>query len=151
MKLAAIDIGTNSIHIVVVEATGRGSFEVIDREKRMVKLGAGLWTTHRLSERAFADGLEVLRRYYKLAESRGVDEILAVATSATREADNGTAFLDAIFRETGLMPRVISTFLVSMRGSTMISSPAASAAGVASLTRPSWRSTSTRALSAPWL
>ena len=53
-------------------------------------------------------GLEVLRRYYKLAESRGVDEILAVATSATREADNGTEFLDAIFRETGLMPRVIS-------------------------------------------
>jgi exopolyphosphatase/guanosine-5'-triphosphate,3'-diphosphate pyrophosphatase len=108
VKLAAIDIGTNSIHVVVVEATGRGSFEVIDREKRMVKLGAGLWTTHRLSERAFADGLEVLRRYYKLAESRGVDEILAVATSATREADNGTEFLDAIFRETGLMPRVIS-------------------------------------------
>ncbi len=108
MKLAAIDIGTNSIHIVVVEATGRGSFEVIDREKRMVKLGAGLWTTHRLSQRAFSDGLEVLRRYYKLAESRGVDEILAVATSATREAENGTEFLDAIFRETGLMPRVIS-------------------------------------------
>ena len=106
MKLAAIDIGTNSIHIVVVEATGRGSFEVIDREKRMVKLGAGLWTTHRLSQRAFSDGLEVLRRYYKLAESRGVDEILAVATSATREAENGTEFLDAIFRETGLMPRV---------------------------------------------
>jgi exopolyphosphatase/guanosine-5'-triphosphate,3'-diphosphate pyrophosphatase len=108
VKLAAIDIGTNSVHIVVVEATGRGSFEVIDREKRMVKLGAGLWTTHRLSPRAFSDGLEVLRRYYKLAESRGVDEILAVATSATREAENGTEFLDAIFRETGLMPRVIS-------------------------------------------
>ncbi len=108
MKLAAIDIGTNSIHIVVVEAKGRGGFEVIDRQKRMVKLGAGLFTTHRLSDRACADGLEVVRRYYKLAESRGVDEILAVATSATREADNGSEFLEAIFRETGLTPRVIS-------------------------------------------
>ncbi|HEV8245729.1 MAG TPA: Ppx/GppA phosphatase family protein, partial [Polyangiaceae bacterium] len=108
MKLAAIDIGTNSIHIIVVEASGRGAFEVIDREKRMVKLGAGLWTTHRLSERACADGLEVIRRYYKLAESRGVDEILAVATSATREAENGSQFLEAIFAETGLTPRVIS-------------------------------------------
>jgi exopolyphosphatase / guanosine-5'-triphosphate,3'-diphosphate pyrophosphatase len=108
VKLAAIDIGTNSIHIVIVEATSRGGFEVIDRQKRMVKLGAGLWTTQRISDRAVADGLEVIRRYYKLAESRGVDEILAVATSATREADNGSEFLEAIFRETGLVPRVIS-------------------------------------------
>ena len=108
MKLAAIDIGTNSIHIVIVEATGRGGFEVIDRQKRMVKLGAGLWTTQRISDRAVNDGLEVIRRYYKLAESRGVDEILAVATSASREAENGSEFLEAIFRETGLTPRVIS-------------------------------------------
>lgn len=107
MKLAAIDIGTNSIHMVVVEAQGR-RFEVIDREKVMVKLGAGLFGPMRLTERAMNDGLEVLRRYCKLAESRGVQEILAVATSAVREADNGTEFLDAVFRETGLVPRVIS-------------------------------------------
>lgn len=108
MKLAAIDIGTNSVHMVVVEITGPRSFHVIDREKTMVRLGAELFGSMRLSERAFSEGLEALKRYFRLAESRGVDEILAVATAATREAENGTEFLDAIFRETGLMPRVIS-------------------------------------------
>lgn len=107
MKLAAIDIGTNSIHMIVVEAHGK-RFEVIDREKIMVKLGAGLFGPMRLTDRAMNDGLEVLRRYCKLAESRGVEEILAVATSAVRESDNGTEFLDTVVRETGLVPRVIS-------------------------------------------
>jgi exopolyphosphatase/guanosine-5'-triphosphate,3'-diphosphate pyrophosphatase len=108
VKLAAIDIGTNSIHMVVVETQGRRGFEVIDREKTMVKLGAGLFGPMHLTERAMNAGLDVLRRYCKLAESRGVEEILAVATSAAREADNATEFLDMVFRETGLVPRVIS-------------------------------------------
>jgi len=107
VKLAAIDIGTNSIHLVVVEFDGR-TFQVIDREKSMVRLGLGMFGDMRLTERAFNEGVEVLERYSKLAESRGVDEILAVATSATREAENGTEFLNAIFQRTGVMPRVIS-------------------------------------------
>ncbi|HEY4105457.1 MAG TPA: Ppx/GppA phosphatase family protein, partial [Polyangiaceae bacterium] len=108
MKLAAIDIGTNSVHMVLVEVNPDHGLSVIDRQKTMVRLGQGLFGTLRLSERAFADGLDVLRRYVKLAESRDVDEILAVATSATREAENGSDFLDATFRETGILPRVIS-------------------------------------------
>jgi exopolyphosphatase / guanosine-5'-triphosphate,3'-diphosphate pyrophosphatase len=107
VKLAAIDIGTNSIHLVVVEFDGR-TFHVIDREKSMVRLGLGMFGEMRLTERAFKEGVEVLGRYTKLAESRGVEEILAVATSATREAENGTEFLNAIFQSTGVMPRVIS-------------------------------------------
>lgn len=107
MKLAAIDIGTNSIHLVVVELDGP-AFHVIDREKSMVRLGLGMFGEMRLTERAFKEGVEVMVRYAKLAESRGVEEILAVATSATREADNGTEFLNAIFDATGVMPRVIS-------------------------------------------
>jgi exopolyphosphatase/guanosine-5'-triphosphate,3'-diphosphate pyrophosphatase len=107
VKLAAIDIGTNSIHLVVVEFDGR-TFHVIDREKSMVRLGLGMFGEMRLTERAFNEGVEVMARYVRLAESRGVEEILAVATSATREADNGTEFLNAIFQATGVMPRVIS-------------------------------------------
>jgi len=107
VKLAAIDIGTNSIHLVVVEFDGR-TFHVIDREKSMVRLGLGMFGEMRLTDRAFNEGVEVLGRYAKLAESRGVDEILAVATSATREAENGTEFLNATFQRTGVMPRVIS-------------------------------------------
>ncbi len=108
MKLAAIDIGTNSIHMIIVEATGRRSFEVIDREKEMVKLGAGVFASNRLSERAFAEGLKTIRRYVQLADQRGVDEIITAATSAIREARNGGEFLDELVRQTGISPEVIS-------------------------------------------
>ncbi|MGE0324682.1 MAG: Ppx/GppA phosphatase family protein [Polyangiaceae bacterium] len=108
MKLAAIDIGSNSIHMVVAETTGRESFEVIDREKDMVKLGAGAFRDHRLTPRAFDAGLEVLGRYRKLADRLGADEILAVATEAIRDTENGGEFLSRVGMETGIEPRVIS-------------------------------------------
>src|SRR5690606_8385931 len=107
VKLAAIDIGTNSIHLVIVEAAS-DAFEVIDREKEMVKLGAGLFRARRLSDRAYEEGLDALRRYCKLAEARDVDEVLAVATSACREARNGEQFLEDVLAQTGVRPRVIS-------------------------------------------
>ncbi|MFW5741202.1 MAG: Ppx/GppA phosphatase family protein [Myxococcota bacterium] len=108
VRLAAIDIGTNSIHMVVVENLGDTGFEVVDRAKNMVKLGAGLFRARHMTDRAFDAGLDTIRRYCKLAQSLGAEEILAVATSATREADNGGAFLKAVFRDTGLSPKVIS-------------------------------------------
>lgn len=108
MKLAAIDIGSNSIHMVVVETTGAQTFEVIDREKAMVKLGAGAFRDHRLTPRAFDAGLEVLGRYRKLADRLGADEILAVATEAIRDTENGGEFLSRVGEETGIEPRVIS-------------------------------------------
>ena len=108
MKLAAIDIGTNSIHMIIVEASGRRSFEVIDREKEMVKLGAGVFSSNQLSDRAFEAGLETLRRYVQLADQRGVDEIITAATSAIREARNGGEFLDEVVRQSGISPQVIS-------------------------------------------
>ncbi len=108
MKLAAIDIGTNSIHMIVVDVHRDHRFDVVDRAKSMVKLGAGMFRARRLTDRAIEAGLETLRRYTKLAESLGVQEILAVATSATREAENGGEFLTRVFQETGLTPRVIS-------------------------------------------
>lgn len=108
MRLAAIDIGTNSIHMIVVDTLGERSFEVVDRAKDMVKLGAGLFQARRMTDRAVEAGVETVRRYCKLAQSLGAEEILAVATSATREAANGGAFLSSVFHETGLSPRVIS-------------------------------------------
>ena len=108
MKLAAIDIGTNSIHMIIVEVLAQRNFDVIEREKEMVKLGAGVFATHRLSDRAFNHGLEVIQRYVQLAEQVGVDEVITVATSAIREAQNGEAFLRQVVRQTGLTPKMIS-------------------------------------------
>ncbi len=108
MKLAAIDIGTNSIHMVVVKVVNDKTFEVIDREKEMVKLGVGVFATNRLSDRAFKTGLDTIERYAQLADQLGVDDIITVATSATREAQNGEAFLEELARRTKIVPRKIS-------------------------------------------
>ncbi len=108
MKLAAIDIGTNSIHMIIVEVIGQRNFEVIEREKEMAKLGAGVFATNRLSDRAFEAGLKTIQRYVELAEQVGVDEVITAATSAIREAQNGDDFINAVVRQTGLSPRIIS-------------------------------------------
>jgi exopolyphosphatase/guanosine-5'-triphosphate,3'-diphosphate pyrophosphatase len=108
MRLAAIDIGTNSVHMIVVRVRPDLSFEVIDREKEMVRLGAGGLDGRKLTETAMDAALQALSKFKRLADSHRVDEILAAATSATREAENGTEFLSAITELTGIRPRVIS-------------------------------------------
>ena len=108
MKLAAIDIGTNSIHMIVVEATSKSSFKILDREKEMAKLGAGVFASNRISDRAFEIGLKTIVRYVQLADRLGVDKIITAATSAIREAHNGEDFLNEVVTQTGLSPRIIS-------------------------------------------
>src|SRR5580692_13196688 len=108
MRIAAIDIGTNSVHMIVVRVRPDFSFEVIDREKEMVRLGAGGLDGRALTAEAMHAALQVLSKFRRLAESHRVDEIVAVATSATREAENGGPFLRAVTDRTGIRPRVIS-------------------------------------------
>src|SRR5687768_5913429 len=108
MRIAAIDCGTNSIHMIVVRIRPDLSFEVIDREKEMVRLGSGGLGGRALTPEAMAAALQAFSRFRRLAESHQVEEILAAATSAVREAENGGEFLAAVEHETGIKPRVIS-------------------------------------------
>src|SRR4030095_12595359 len=108
MRIAAIDIGTNSVHMIVVRVRPDLSFEVIDREKAMVRLGAGGLDGKALTSEAMSAALQALSKFKRLAESHSVDKILAAATSATREARNGGEFLARIEAETGIRPRVIT-------------------------------------------
>ncbi len=108
MRIAAIDIGTNSIHMIVVQVRPDLSFEVVDREKDMVRLGAGGLDGRSLTPSAMAVALQTLTKFRRLADSHKVDEIVAAATSATREADNGGDFIAEVDRKTGIRIRVIS-------------------------------------------
>ena len=108
MRLAAIDIGTNSVHMIIVRVRPDLSFEVVDREKEMVRLGAGGLDGRRLAPTAVAAAFETLAKFKRLAETHQVDEILASATSAVREAENGGDFVAAVRRDLGIRVRVIS-------------------------------------------
>ena len=108
MRIAAIDIGTNSIHMIVVRVRPDLSFEMIDREKDMIRLGTGGLEGRRLTDAGIAAGIQTLSKFSRLAASHGVDEIVATATSAVREATNGPDFVAAVKRDLGLHVRVIS-------------------------------------------
>jgi exopolyphosphatase/guanosine-5'-triphosphate,3'-diphosphate pyrophosphatase len=108
MRLAAIDIGSNSVHMLVCRVRPDLSFEVVDREKDMIRLGAGALGRGRLPEANIATALASLAKFKRLAESHGVDEIIVAATSAVREAKNGGDLITQARRQLGLRVRVIS-------------------------------------------
>jgi len=105
--LAAIDIGTNSVHMVVARVTGRDRFEVLTRHKEMVRLGSGEGEMKELRPDAIDRGVGALKRCRALAD--GFDaEVYAVATSAVREARNAAVFLERARAEAGVEVNVIS-------------------------------------------
>jgi exopolyphosphatase/guanosine-5'-triphosphate,3'-diphosphate pyrophosphatase len=107
MRIAAIDVGSNSIHMVVAQVEADGRFRVLDRAKEMVRLGHRTLTSGRLSADAMNLGLRTLAAFRTLAERQGVERIYAVATSAIREAKNGGDFVLRVRDEIGLRVKVI--------------------------------------------
>ncbi|HVN88936.1 MAG TPA: Ppx/GppA phosphatase family protein [Candidatus Binataceae bacterium] len=108
MRLAAIDVGSNSVHLIIADVSREGHIEVIDRVKEMVRLGRRSFTTGRLTPEAMDMAVRTLSYFKRLAHFRHVDRMRAVATSAVREAKNRIAFIQRIRRETGLAVEVIS-------------------------------------------
>ncbi len=107
-KLAVIDIGTNSIHMVLAEILPDASFKILDRFKDITRLGNGVFATMRLSDEVTSRALGVIKTLVTLARNKGFERIIAVATSAVREAKNGGDFVALILEQTGVRVRVIS-------------------------------------------
>jgi exopolyphosphatase/guanosine-5'-triphosphate,3'-diphosphate pyrophosphatase len=107
--IAAIDIGTNSLHIVIVKIEAAlPSFTIIAREKETVRLGDRNLMTGDLKPEIMSKAIACLGRFKTLAESLGTNSIVAVATSAVRESPNGKEFLHQIETEVGLIVDLIS-------------------------------------------
>ncbi|HSM81956.1 MAG TPA: Ppx/GppA phosphatase family protein [Nodosilinea sp.] len=107
--LAAIDVGTNSIHMVVVKIQPElPAFTIVDREKETVRLGNFNESTGGLSEAAMTRAITALKRCCAIASSLQAEDIVAVATSAVREASNGQAFIERVYNEVGLAVNLIS-------------------------------------------
>ncbi|MCI0450248.1 MAG: Ppx/GppA family phosphatase [Chlorobi bacterium] len=101
-RLAAIDIGTNSFHLIIVEVdTSTGKFNTLGREKEIVRLGSGSTDMKLLHEDAVARAIDTLKKYKGLADSAGA-EVRAIATSAVREAINQNEFIKKVKEETGI-------------------------------------------------
>lgn len=106
-RVAAIDIGSNSIHLIIAEARPGERLRLIEREKDTVRLAAGLTETHHLTDEKIRAATATLRRFTELARSHNVTALLAVATSAIREAWNREVFLQRVEQEVGLKVEVL--------------------------------------------
>ena len=91
--VAAIDIGSNSLKLVIVNAAASDSFTVVLQERERVRLGHETLKTHQLSPEAIDLSADAFAKFRSIAESRNANVILAVATASVREAANAELFL----------------------------------------------------------
>ncbi len=108
MRLAAIDLGTNTVRLLVGEADDRGAYRPLHADQEITRLGEGLRPAGYLHPGPMQRTLDVLRRFRDAAVSHEAAEIAVVGTSALREAKNREDFLVRAEKEAGVTVRVIS-------------------------------------------
>lgn len=104
---AAIDIGTNTLRLLIAEAVGSDHFTVLHEEQTVPRLGEGLMPSRLLRDAPSRRSLTVLTRFAKTAHRFKALHVAVVATSAVREASNREEFVAAVLRESGLSIQVI--------------------------------------------
>ncbi len=107
MRLAAIDIGSNSIRQIIADVSPDGRIKILDEMKAAPRLGSGVDRAGRLGDESMRQALEAMQRMATLAQQYGASKVEAVATSAVRDASNGREFLDLVRRKTGLRVRLL--------------------------------------------
>ena len=105
-RVGAIDIGTNTVLLLVAEGSRRAPVAVLERAT-ITRLGQGVDKTGRLSAEGIARTVACLATYAELLREHGADRVVAVCTSAARDAENGTEFLAAAHRALGAEPRIV--------------------------------------------
>ncbi len=106
-RIAAIDIGSNSIRQIVADVFPDGTIRVLDEMKAAPRLGSGVSELGKLDDARMDEAVEALTRMATLARQSGAKQVEAVATSAVRDASNGQSFLARVRRETGLKVKVL--------------------------------------------
>ncbi|MBA3495925.1 MAG: Ppx/GppA family phosphatase, partial [Gemmatimonadales bacterium] len=106
-RFAAIDVGSNSVRLLVAEYDSASGLNVIDELKDQPRLAAGLARTGCLDEAAIERALQTLARMREVCQRRGVKRIAAVATAAVREAENGPWFVRRVRQELDIPLRII--------------------------------------------
>ena len=106
-RYGVIDVGSNTIHLLVGEIENDEVLPVT-AEKILARLGAGVERTGKLGEERLALAVEVIRLFFRISSLNGVPEPMILATSAVRDAENGSELEEKVVRSTGLRMRLIS-------------------------------------------
>ncbi|MEX2316880.1 MAG: Ppx/GppA phosphatase family protein [Pirellulales bacterium] len=107
-RIAAIDVGSNSVRLVVAEVLSSGGYRVLDEERENTRLAAAMTKTGRLDPAAADATIGVLRNFISIAAGYGAHQPRAIGTSALRDTEDGPAFCDRVRKELKLSIEVIS-------------------------------------------
>lgn len=108
VRIAAIDVGSNSIRQIVADVLRDGTITVVDEMKAAPRLSTGLEATGQLDDAAMTRAIDALRNMAMLAKKLDADRIVSVATSAVREATNAALFVARVKSQTGLTLRILT-------------------------------------------
>src|SRR4051812_12673444 len=106
MRIAALDLGSNSFHALIADVQRSGRLSVVERAKRMPRIGEAIFRTGAISDVARRNALRALDELLPVIERNRPDAVHAVATSAVREARNGREFVAAVRARLGLEVRI---------------------------------------------
>jgi exopolyphosphatase/guanosine-5'-triphosphate,3'-diphosphate pyrophosphatase len=107
-KYASIDIGSQTIRLLICERNPDGKISPFLRDQTIVRLGEKIHREKRLQETAIQRALGCIKKFIDKAKNHGASVILAIATACVREAENGQQFLAKVYQETGIYPRLLS-------------------------------------------
>lgn len=107
MKIAIIDLGTNTFNLLIVETTPQGGYKKLKSSRIPVKLGEGSINKGYISEIPFNRGISALKQYAQIILDFKVDKVKALATSAIRSASNGKDFVQSAKHNTGIEIEII--------------------------------------------
>jgi exopolyphosphatase/guanosine-5'-triphosphate,3'-diphosphate pyrophosphatase len=107
-RLAAIDLGSNSFHLLIVEQRDGGRFEPLAKEKAMLRLGDAVAQTGRIGPELADKAIDTLRLFQQMISALDVDHTVAAATAAIRDAEDGSELVDRILADCGLQVKVVS-------------------------------------------
>jgi Exopolyphosphatase len=108
MRVAAIDVGTNTVRLLIADYAGGRNFTSVFHKEMITRLGEGFSSRGVLSPEAMDRTLEALRDFKKSITKRKTNKIIAVATSVVRDAHNGKDFIDKVREQTGIEITLIS-------------------------------------------
>ena len=108
MKLAALDLGSNSFHLLVAHTDGVDALSKVGSDKEVLRLGTVVQECGQLDDAAYARALATVSRMAAVARNLGAEKLMAVATSALRDARNGRTFCDDCFARNGVHIELLS-------------------------------------------
>ncbi len=118
-RLASIDIGTQTIRLLIADCDGSGNMVPILRDRQIIRLGEGMQITRKLGNEPVNRAVKCISTFKKTCDKYGVQKIFAASTACVREASNSQYFIDRVVKETGIIPVILSgeeEALLSLKG-----------------------------------